>query len=264
MNSGDNRSAVILVGHGTREERGTQEFFQLGQLLARQCHPMPVESALLEFERPTLIEAWQTLASQGIDHLHIAPLLLFAAGHAKNDIPGILAECSTSTPHITYDQCRPLSRHPAILDLVRGRIAQTITRNQRVPSRTAVILVGRGNRDACAQTDLRVLSELVRHRMDLARIEVAFYAMAEPKLSDVLDRMGKACLSGNFDTVIVAPHLLFHGRLFEAISRQTVKAAERFPGARWFLADYLGPDKRVAEAVYFRIFGRENSAWKPK
>lgn len=248
----------MLVGHGTRDELGTREFFQLGQLLADRCFPTPVESALLEFQEPTIAQAWQTLADQSCDHIHIAPLLLFSAGHAKSDIPEIVEKCSKDSPLITHDQCRPLSRHPAIIDLVVERLQETIHRSQVDPGTTAIVMVGRGSFDPCAQADMRVLSEMVQHRLNVAQMRTAFYAMAEPRLPEVLDQVARQCPVGGLENVIVHPHLLFHGRLFEAIARQTGEVAERFSNLRFLVSDYLGPDRRVADAIHFRVFHQGN------
>ncbi len=109
---------VVLVGHGTRDAVGTEQFFQLSNRLAELLAPIPVEPALLEFQEPTIPQAWRSLVSRGVRHIHVAPLLLFAAGHAKDDIPDAINQCALQTPDISWDQTGPLSRHQAIVDLV--------------------------------------------------------------------------------------------------------------------------------------------------
>ena len=48
-------SGVLLIGHGTRDEVGTSQFFELAALLARRLDPLPVKSGLLEFQEPTIL-----------------------------------------------------------------------------------------------------------------------------------------------------------------------------------------------------------------
>ena len=156
---------------------------------------------------------------------------------------------------ITHDQSRPLSRHPSIIQWIVERLAQTISHHRVDPRRTAVVMVGRGSYSPCAQADMRILSELVRHRMAMSHMHTAFYAMAEPRLPDVLNQVAE---NSELETVIVHPHLLFHGQLFESISHQTTEASERFPALRWLLSGDLRPNKGVANAVHFRVFGRGN------
>ncbi|MCG8649154.1 MAG: sirohydrochlorin chelatase, partial [Pirellulales bacterium] len=218
--------AVILVGHGTRDEEGTRQFFELSQRLAQRLAPAAVQPALLEFQQPTIAQAWASLVEQGATHIHVAPLLLFAAGHAKQDIPETVRACQAKTPHVSFDQARPLSRHRSMIDLVIERIGQTTAAMDRCRQPAALIMVGRGNRDPCAQADMRLLSDVISRRINLAGVFTAFYAMAQPSLTEVLEQVAT---SGSFKTIVVQPHLLFAGRLFQAIVDQVDEAAQRYP-----------------------------------
>lgn len=240
----------MLVGHGTRDQQGTDEFFQLGNRLAERLKPAPVATALLEFQQPTIPQAWDELVRGGATHIHVAPLLLFAAGHAKDDIPKVVAECQRVTPGVTFDQSRPLSRHRAILELVTRRIVEAVQAESIEPREAALLMVGRGNRDPCAQADMRVLSELTQRRLSFSRLETAFYAMAPPSLESVLQLLGS---SREISTVLVYPHLLFSGRLMESILTQVDQAAKEFPDVRFRTARYLGPDPLVAQAIAARL-----------
>ncbi|WP_242631861.1 sirohydrochlorin chelatase [Rubripirellula amarantea] len=244
------KSGVLLVGHGTRDAIGTDEFFALSRLLDQRLGSIPVKPALLEFQSPTIPEAWKALLDQAVTQIHVAPLLLFAAGHAKSDIPEVVEQCQLGERQIPFDQSRPLSRHPAVIELVVRRLNETMNRVGINSESTAVVMVGRGNRDPCAQTDMRVLSEIVRHRIMVQNVQTAFYAMAEPSLPTVLERVAK---TGNVKHIIIHPHLLFHGRLFEAIVKQTEDASRNFPNIRFVTSDYLGPDPLIAQAIADRV-----------
>lgn len=240
----------MLVGHGTRDDRGTRQFFQLGQQLAQRVAPVPVQPCLLEFQQPTIPQAWSTLVQAGVRHIHVAPLLLFAAGHAKTDIPDLVKNCQNATPGISFDQSRPLARHPAIVELACKRFAESIPPTSVPPARTALVMVGRGSHDPCAQADMRVLTEVVRHRIPVAAAFTSFYAMAQPRLPDVIDAVAA---SGRYDAIVVQPHLLFDGRLFQAIAGQTQQARLRHPSVLFCLSSYLGPELQVARAIANRV-----------
>lgn len=258
---------ILLIGHGTRDKVGTEQFFQLASRLTELVSPIPVEAALMEFQQPTIPSAWQSLFSRGVRHIHVAPLLLFAAGHARGDVPDIIDQCCAATPGVTFSQSLPLSRHPAIVDLVAERIENVSFRSahqcdfaDRKPtfSRTALVMVGRGNHDPCAQSDMRLLSEMVGHRLDFSETFTAFYAMAEPKLPEVLHRVAA---SDRFDSVIVHPHLLFEGRLHQAIIDQTNQISVAYPTMQFKMSAYLGPVAEVAKAVADRI-DRTSTLWQ--
>lgn len=236
----------MLVGHGTRDEEGTRQFFELATVLEHSLAPMPVAPALLEFQSPTIGEAWTKLAECGVTHIHVAPLLLFAAGHAKQDIPSIVVESQLATPEITWSQSRPLSRHPALVELAVQRGQATVAKCEAPLSRRACVFVGRGSHDPCAQADTRVLAHIVGHRLDVSQTSTAFYAMAKPDVPTVLD---ETAASGRYTEIVVQPHLLFAGRLHQAIVKQVDEAASRHPHVRFLMSDYLGPEPRVARAI---------------
>ncbi len=243
-------TGVLLIGHGTRDEQGTAQFLELTSTLAEYLKPLPVEGALLEFQEPTIPQAWDRLVSRSVERIHAAPLLLFSAGHAKQDIPGILRECSSRTSGIRFEQSRPISRHPAMVELAVERLRSAMSEVSATPERTAVVMVGRGSYDPCAQADMRVLSEVVARRASVKQVFTAFYAMAEPRLPEVLDHVAE---SGKFESIVVQPHLLFEGRLYQAILRQISEAASRHAAISWHHSDYLGPDPLVAQAIAGRV-----------
>ncbi len=264
-------SGVLLVGHGTRDAVGTAEFFQLSNRLAAQIgNGTIVRPCLLEFQQPTIVQAWNSLIEQGVGRVTVAPLLLFAAGHAKSDIPGEVAAARAAMRRndaVQVRYARPISRQTAMIEAVRHRVRETF---HRVPAgsapklRTAIVMVGRGSRDVCASSDMRMLSEVaVRGRVadtnqSLANeLEVpadglftTFYAMAEPRLPDTLSSIAA---TGRFERIVVQPHLLFAGRLYDAIVEQTNRVAAAHRSLRFDVASYLGPCDMVAAAIAARI-----------
>ncbi|MCO8122390.1 sirohydrochlorin chelatase [Stieleria sp. TO1_6] len=242
---------ILLIGHGTRDAEGTREFFQLADLLAKCLYPHPVAGCLLEFQQPTIAEGWRSLVDQGVRHVRVAPLLLFAAGHARQDIPRAIVACAAETPGVTHSQSGPLSRAPSIIRLLGDRIEQAAAESDMSLGReTALVAVGRGSYDPCAQADMQVLGQVVARRAGLIHHAVGFYAMAQPRLPDVLDRVASR---PEVRQVIVQPHLLFQGRLYDAIVQQVDQAAQRHRQVRFVVGRYLGPNEAVAQAVARRV-----------
>ncbi|MEM9585814.1 MAG: sirohydrochlorin chelatase [Planctomycetota bacterium] len=255
--SGDSgsRDGVLLIGHGTRQANGTDQFFQLADQLQHVMGKVPVAACLLEFQEPTIAQAWASLVDQGVTRIWAAPLLLFAAGHAKQDIPTILAECQRDSPEIVCQMARPLSRQRQLIALVLQRIHARLASGGSTFESTALVMVGRGSYDPCAQADMRVLSTVIGSRLRIDQVETAFYAMAEPRLPTVLDSVASSVLARDSDRpqVLVQPHLLFDGRLYRSIQQQIEEAADRHPEVTFVLGDYLGPDRLVAEAIAARV-----------
>lgn len=269
---------VLLVGHGTRDPGGTAEFFSLGQRLSAVLDRQAVVApCLLEFQEPTICQAWATLTAAKCSRVVVAPLLLFAAGHAKSDIPVEVAaaqQAVSGSESMDVLFCPPISRQAAMVAAVRQRLAETLengrvdrdeptTRLRRDAPATAIVMVGRGSRDVCASADMRLLSEIavmgranneeslaIHYGIARENLFTTFYAMAQPRLPDTLDCVAA---SGRFQRIVVHPHLLFSGRLYDAIQRQVDEAAMKYPAVRFQSSAYLGPSELVARAMAARI-----------
>ena len=208
----------MLVGHGTRDDEGTRQFFQLGERLAETLSPTPVQSCLLEFQQPTIAEAWTALVQSGVKHVHVAPLLLFAAGHAKSDIPDAVRNAKLDSPGITFDQSRPLSRHAAIIDLVCRRIDETSRRN-----RVTTISHGadhgrtRESRSVCPSRHASFDRSRQPQAWVLTLRTRRFTRWRSRDLPEVIDAVAS---SGKYDSIIVQPHLLFAGRCTKRSKRK--------------------------------------------
>ncbi|OYP38283.1 hypothetical protein CGZ80_02450 [Rhodopirellula sp. MGV] len=239
---------MLLVGHGTRDPNGTTQFFELVEILRQRIAPVDLEGCLLEFQHPTIEEGWERLVQRGAKAICIAPLLLFAAGHARNDIPEIVDRCAAKTPGVAHQQCGPLSRCPQVIDVLRQRI-ESVAGDSSPDDSTALVMVGRGSYDVCATADMRVLSEIVAFHAGYANRAVGFYAMAEPRLPGILDQVAS---DPKIKRVIVQPHLLFQGRLYDSIGQLVDDARQRHPGVEFRLGDYLGPTEQIAGAIAFR------------
>jgi sirohydrochlorin cobaltochelatase len=91
------RLGVLICGHGSRNRLAVEEFAQMVEQLRPKLAPMPVEHGYLEFAQPILREGLESLRQQGVTKVLAIPAMLFAAGHAKNDIPSVLNTYTAET-----------------------------------------------------------------------------------------------------------------------------------------------------------------------
>lgn len=234
------RPGVLLVGHGTRSEQGRKQFLSLAEHI-RQRLPLPVEPAFLELAEPTIEQAIQQLVAVGIDRLVVVPLLLFAAGHAKEDVPAAAARALQrhGATGLQIDQASPFGCHPLIVELACLRLAEAIGLAPSTSAeKTLLILVGRGSSDPTATAQMHEFARLVSQRAALRIVQVAFLAMAEPNVAAVLAAVDERA----FDRVIVQPHLLFHGELVERLRRQVGQIARQRPDQEWIVTGVLADD----------------------
>ena len=150
MTSVHKKTGVLLVGHGTRSAQGVAEFRQLAREVEQSLAPQPVEPAFLELAEPTIADSFSRLIERGVRRVAVAPLLLFAAGHAKEDIPAAVAEAAGILPpgEVEIVFAQPMGSHPALLEL-SGRHTRRMLeeREWQAPGESCLLLVGRGSRD---------------------------------------------------------------------------------------------------------------------
>ena len=91
------RLGVLICGHGSRNRLAVEEFAQMVDALRPKLGPMPVEHGYLEFARPILRDGLDSLRQRGVTKVLAIPAMLFAAGHAKNDIPSVLNTYTAET-----------------------------------------------------------------------------------------------------------------------------------------------------------------------
>ncbi len=237
---------LLLIGHGTRDPAGLAEFWQLVELLRREQPDWQIEGCLLELAQPTIAEGLGNLIRRGARRVRVVPLVLFAAGHAKRDIPAALATAADEHPGVVIDQAPHLGCHEAIVELSERRFHEAIRDHQKVAvGQTLLLLVGRGSHDREATGQMRQFAACRAAREAPGHIETAFIAMAEPRLEDAL----QAASRSKYARCVVQPHLLFAGLLLTDLRAAVGRVAASAPEKEWILADPLGPDIRLAAAV---------------
>jgi sirohydrochlorin cobaltochelatase len=185
------------------------------------------------------------LTATGVERLTVAPLVLFAAGHLKRDIPAAVAGALRGKA-IDWRQSPHLGCHEKIVELSGRRFREALAGRPQVPaSDTLLLLIGRGSGDDSATAEMERFATLRQREAEVAQIEVGFLAVARPSFAEALEH---AAASG-YQRIVVQPHLLFQGELSEVIGEQLSDRARRDSQHEWVLADHLGPDATVAEAA---------------
>ena len=242
---------LLLVGHGTREAVGVEEFLTSAAQVAALAGETPVEPCFLEFAQPSIVEGFRRLVERGVRRIVVVPVLLFAAGHARRDIPLAVAAVASEFPHVAVTQAAQLGCHADLLQLSELRYQTALIGAEELAGdATTLVLVGRGSHDPDATAEMHRFAALRGElpQRNKLRIEVGFVAMATPRFTDVLD----AAAQTGARRVVIQPHLLFGGVLLERIAQTTAEYAARYPRQQWLAAAHLGPDPLVARTIFSR------------
>lgn len=253
-----NPLGLLIVGHGTRDPEGRAEFLALAEMVASRCPQRLVEACFLELASPNIEAGLNRLIQRGLRHsLTVAPLLLFAAGHAKSDIPEAVASAAESYSGLCIRQSAALACQPALVELSTRRYREAVhERSYGTDGETLVVMVGRGSRDPEANSEMARFARLRWEACPVGWLETCYTAMTEPSLERTLELAARL----PFARVVIQPHLLFRGELLARIARVTADFAGRYPRIDWVLAAHLGPDPLVAEAVVSAVQAVEGEA----
>src|SRR5579863_7866637 len=209
-------AAVLLVGHGSRDREGTEEFSRLVDHFWRAEPGRIVESGFLEFARPTIAEGLAKCVDRGGRRIAVLPGVLLAAGHAKNDIPAEIHEARRAHPGMAFHYGRHVHLHAKIVELARLRIEEAErAASPRERRDTLLLLVGRGSSDPDANADVQKLARLLWEGMGFGWAAACYVGVTQPQVPEALER----CRRMGFGRIIVFPFFLFSGVLEKRIRR---------------------------------------------
>jgi sirohydrochlorin cobaltochelatase len=230
------KPAILIVGHGSRDGEGTQEFLQLVELFETRDPSRIVECGFLEFARPTVQEGMDRCVARGAEVITVLPGVLTAAGHAKNDIPSEVHEACQRYPHIAFHHGRHLHLHPKIIELCTMQIEaaeRTVPPGERQD--TLLLVVGRGSSDPDANGDVQKLARVLWEGLGFGWGAACYIGITTPLLPEALRR----CHRMGFGRILVLPFFLFTGVLEKRIRRLTMDFAAQHPETAFLCAHYL-------------------------
>ncbi len=253
------RRGLLLVGHGSRSQEAQLHFLQLAEAIAQVLPAYHVQPAFLELAEPTIAEAVERLAQAGVDRLTVLPAFLLAAGHVRRDVPSVVTAALKSYPQIAY---RFAAHFGCQEQVVQGSVAcyhAALGSPAASPSaERLLVIVGRGAKDPQAADEMRAFARLHAQQSQPTAFEVCFYAMALPRFSERLAELPKT----SYREIVVQPHLLFVGDLYQRICEQVEQTAQADRTGRvWRVAEPLGPTNEVRDAAVQLVTQAQRDRW---
>ncbi len=241
---------VLICGHGSRNRQAVEEFASLANGLRPRMGGLPVEHGYLEFAKPILRDSLDRLRAQGVKRVLAVPAMLFAAGHAKNDIPSVLNTYSAETG-LTIDYGRELGVDRLMIAAAGARIQEALAQSPSdVPlEETLLVVVGRGSSDPDANSNVTKITRMLVEGLGFGWGETVYsgvtFPLVEPGLRHVV-RLG-------FKRIVVFPYFLFSGVLVSRIRQHTALVAADHPDVDFVSAGYLGDHALVLDTFVERV-----------
>jgi sirohydrochlorin cobaltochelatase len=243
-------TGVMLCGHGSRNRRAVGEFASLSERLRERLPGVPVEYGYLEFADPVIHFGLDKLRQQGVRHILAVPGMLFAAGHAKNDIPSVLNTYKAAHPGLEITYGRELGVDTRMLRAAGERIAEGLRDHPAVArEETLLVVVGRGASDPDANGNVAKVMRLLWEGMGFGWGETAYSGVTFPLVAPALAHAARL----GYRRIVVFPYFLFTGVLVNRIYDAVDEAAAAHPDITFIKAPYLADHPLVVETFLDRI-----------
>lgn len=244
-------TGIMICGHGSRDEGAVAEFEKLALGIRRRSNGIPVEYGFLEFATPVIKDGLAALVNQGVTDVLAVPGMLFAAGHAKNDIPSVLNTWSAENDAIDIRYGRELAIDPKMLKAAADRIQEALdSAVDDVPlEETMLVVIGRGASDPDANSNVAKVMRMLWEGFGFGWGETAYSGVTFPLIEPGLEHAVKL----GYRRIVVFPYFLFTGVLMRRIYDYTDVVAERHPDIEFIKAPYLNDHPMVIETFMERI-----------
>ncbi|MDH3229522.1 MAG: sirohydrochlorin chelatase [Alphaproteobacteria bacterium] len=242
---------IMVCGHGSRDDQAVAEFASVAAGIRARLPQYPVESGFLEFATPVIRDGLEALRERGVKRILAVPGMLFAAGHAKNDIPSVLNTWAAQYPDIEVQYGRELGIDVKMMRAAGDRVAEGVAAaGDKVPiHETLLAVVGRGASDPDANSNAAKVTRMLWEGMGFGWAETCYsgvtFPLVEPGLEHAV-RLG-------FRRIVVFPYFLFTGRLVKRIYAHTDIVAARHPAVEFVKAPYLADHKLVLDTFADRV-----------
>ena len=244
---------VMICGHGSRSKSAVTEFTILAEKLAPLFPDWPVEYGYLEFATPVIKTGLDNLREQGVTHVLAVPGMLFAAGHAKNDIPSVL-NTYAAEHGITIQYGRELAIDLQMLQAANDRISEAIAEADHSIdpvdlAETCLVVIGRGASDPDANSNISKIARMLWEGIGFGWAEVGYSGVTFPLVQPCLEHVAKL----GYKRVVVFPYFLFSGILIDRIYGFTDEVAAAYPDIEFIKAGYLNDHPKVIATFADRV-----------
>lgn len=248
------KTGVMICGHGSRSKSAVDEFKGLAEQLPAFLPPeWEVNYGYLEFANPVIRDGLDRLRASGCDRILAVPGMLFAAMHAKNDIPTVL-NTYAAQHGITVSYGRELGLDPKMIAAAAGRVQEAVDEanaaHGELPlSETCLVVIGRGASDPDANGNVSKIARMIQEGMGFGWVEVGYSGVTFPLVEPCLQHVARL----PYKRVIVFPYFLFSGILIDRIYGFTDQVAAEYPDITFVKAPYLGDHPQVLATFAERV-----------
>jgi len=241
----------MVCGHGSRDTGAVEEFQAVAQGLKERLPQYETDFGFLEFATPVIRTGLDALRAKGIRKVLAVPGMLFAAGHAKNDIPSVLNAYQAQNPELEISYARELGIDLKLIRAAGERVEDALQKAGDGVSRedTLLVVVGRGASDPDANSNVAKVTRMLWEGLGLGWAETAYSGVTFPLVEPGLEHATRL----GYKRIVVFPYFLFTGILVQRIYHYTDIVAVKHPEIEFIKASYLNDHPLVLDAFAERV-----------
>jgi len=241
----------MVCGHGSRDTGAVEEFQAVARGIKERLPQYETDWGFLEFATPVIRTGLDALRAKGIRKVLAVPGMLFAAGHAKNDIPSVLNAYQTQNPELEISYARELGIDLKLIRAAGERVEDALQKAGDGVSRedTLLVVVGRGASDPDANSNVAKVTRMLWEGLGLGWAETAYSGVTFPLVEPGLEHATRL----GYKRIVVFPYFLFTGILVQRIYHYTDIVAAKHPEIEFIKASYLNDHPLVLDTFAERV-----------
>jgi sirohydrochlorin ferrochelatase len=233
----DRSTAVLLLGHGSRDPRAQFVVDELVSAVAGATG-MTVRAAHLDFTPPTPVAALQALAADGFTSVRVVPLLFTPGYHLTHDVPSAVTASGVAARMQVSVAPPLLAGGRRTRELLLTALADRLTQAGASGQVDGLLLASAGSSSPKALVSVRCLARDLSRRHGIP-VEPAFVSSAFPSPTQALEALSER----GIERPAVASLFVAPGRLTDSV----VAACRGLP-----VADPLGVSPAFVELLVAR------------
>ena len=241
------RRGLLIVDRGSREREAYEELETITKNARARGGYDHADFCFLEVLPPYIDEGMKKCLALGLDTLTVIPYFLYPGRKIKAAVTDVMTYQDRTDTKLLIT--KPMTKHPAMVDLVDRRIEQAMRRDGIAPDRpnTDVLVIGHGSRDPNAQMSINYLVDGLRRAY--RNVERCFLEMEQPDIGAGV----RACEANDPDTLAVVFYFLHEGaHVKRDVNADLGPALERSALRRVCVTRHIGADDAMVDLILER------------
>jgi len=242
--------ALCLIGHGSRDPEGIQEFLTLWKKLRERKFCRTTECGFLEFAKPTVAEALSACYLDGINNIIILPGILLPGEHTQRDIPNAIGKVFRDHPEINIYFAEPLGTQPQVMEVCGERIVESEKFSKKSISRSETLLltVVHGSHDTECNSQVEKNFHSLGKKLGFSKTVTHFAGSSPHSLEDTLEKL----MPKKFNRVILLPFFLFAGVWVKRVHALADTFQGKYPNTEFLKTSCLKHPELIVDSLIQR------------